>query len=231
MNSDFPRIMTLLRKERGISQKQAAMELGVSQALLSHYEKGIRECGLDFVVKIADYYQVSCDYLLGRTVERTGYSDSLDKTVVAAGQQAQENQKPSALLTLNKKLILDSLTIIFQILEQADHKGLTSEVSSYFMVSVYKMLRAVYSANTKNPQAMFSVIPELHAGVSAALQSVIAANISCLVSGKPTNGFDAVSASAAPSLSPEIISRKHPDLAPSLYNLIRDIEEKMKSLL
>ena len=84
MNSDFPRIMTLLRKERGIRQKQAAMELGVSQALLSHYEKGIRECGLDFVVKIADYYQVSCDYLLGRTVERTGYSDSLDKTVAAA---------------------------------------------------------------------------------------------------------------------------------------------------
>ena len=42
MNADFPRILTLLRKERGISQKQAAGELGISQALLSHYEKGIR---------------------------------------------------------------------------------------------------------------------------------------------------------------------------------------------
>ena len=61
MNNDFPRIVTLLRKERGLSQKQAALELGISQALLSHYEKGIRECGLDFVVKIADYYEVSCD--------------------------------------------------------------------------------------------------------------------------------------------------------------------------
>ena len=59
--SDFPRIITLLRKEKGLSQKQAALELGVSQALLSHYEKGIRECGLDFAVKIADYYNVSCD--------------------------------------------------------------------------------------------------------------------------------------------------------------------------
>ena len=54
MNSDFPRILTLLRKERGISQKQAASELSISQALLSHYEKGIRECGLDFVVRAAD---------------------------------------------------------------------------------------------------------------------------------------------------------------------------------
>ena len=44
---DFNRIIKLLRKERGITQKQAAEDLGVSQALLSHYEKGIRECGLD----------------------------------------------------------------------------------------------------------------------------------------------------------------------------------------
>ena len=67
MNQDFSRILALLRKERGYSQKKAAADLGISQALLSHYEKGIRECGLDFVVRAADYYQVSCDYLLGRT--------------------------------------------------------------------------------------------------------------------------------------------------------------------
>ena len=53
---EFNRIIKLLRKERGITQKQAAEDLGVSQALLSHYEKGIRECGLDFVVRVADYY-------------------------------------------------------------------------------------------------------------------------------------------------------------------------------
>ena len=49
---EFNRIIKLLRKERGITQKQAAEDLGVSQALLSHYEKGIRECGLDFVITI-----------------------------------------------------------------------------------------------------------------------------------------------------------------------------------
>ena len=65
MAIEFNRIITLLRKERGITQKQAAQELGISQAQLSHYEKGIRECGLEFVVQIADYYNVSCDYLFG----------------------------------------------------------------------------------------------------------------------------------------------------------------------
>ena len=67
MNKDFPRIMTLLRKERGLSQKQAAADLDVTQALLSHYENGKRECGLDFLVRAADYYKVSVDYLLGRS--------------------------------------------------------------------------------------------------------------------------------------------------------------------
>ena len=71
-NSDFPRILTLLRKERGLSQKKAALDLGISQALLSHYEKGIRECGLDFLSRAATYYGVSCDYLLGRTPHRNG---------------------------------------------------------------------------------------------------------------------------------------------------------------
>ena len=66
LNSSFPRNITLLRKERGLSQKSVAAALGVSQALLSHYEKGIRECGLAFLVRIADFYGVTCDYLLGR---------------------------------------------------------------------------------------------------------------------------------------------------------------------
>lgn len=77
MVSDFSRIITLLRKEKGVTQKQAAEDLGVSQALLSHYEKGIRECGLEFVVRVADYYGVSCDYLLGRSADRSGLTLSV----------------------------------------------------------------------------------------------------------------------------------------------------------
>lgn len=67
MNCEFPKIISNLRKSKGISQKQAAIDLGISQALLSHYEKGIRECGLDFLIKLSDYYEVTCDELLGVT--------------------------------------------------------------------------------------------------------------------------------------------------------------------
>ena len=112
MNNDFPRIITLLRKERGLSQKQAAMELGVSQALLSHYEKGIRECGLDFVIHIADYYSVSCDYLLGRTPDRSGAMLKLEDLPDNQETQTEEDTKSNTLITLNKKLIQNSASTV-----------------------------------------------------------------------------------------------------------------------
>ena len=105
MNSNFPRIITLLRKERGLSQKKAAEELGISQALLSHYEKGIRECGLDFVVRAADFYNVSADYLLGRTPHRSGAKITVDDIPEPDAAGKENTFKGSLLPTLNKKLI------------------------------------------------------------------------------------------------------------------------------
>ena len=61
-----------LRTEKGYSQKAVAVDLGISLALLSHYEKGIREFNLDFLCRIAEYYNVTSDYILGRTDSRTG---------------------------------------------------------------------------------------------------------------------------------------------------------------
>ena len=63
MNADFSRTLALLRQEKGISQRKAAKELGISQALLSHYENGIREPGLAFVKKACtDGEQKQCVY-------------------------------------------------------------------------------------------------------------------------------------------------------------------------
>ena len=72
MNADFSRTLALLRQEKEISQRKAAADLGISQALLSHYENGVREPGLAFVKKACDYYHVSADYLLGRPLDRDG---------------------------------------------------------------------------------------------------------------------------------------------------------------
>ena len=67
MKTKFAKALSRLRREAGFSQRQAATELGISQALLSHYENGVREPGLEFIINVCNYYDVSADTLLGRT--------------------------------------------------------------------------------------------------------------------------------------------------------------------
>ena len=113
MSSDFSRCLSLLRQEKGISQRAAAKDLGISQALLSHYEKGIRECGLDFVVRVADFYGVSCDYLLGRTPDRNGAILSMEDIPDPDAAGKENRFRGSLLPTLNKKLIANSLNVVY----------------------------------------------------------------------------------------------------------------------
>ena len=63
----FASTLAELRRTSGLSQRQVANDLKISQALLSHYENGAREPGLNFVCRVCDYYDVSADYLLCRS--------------------------------------------------------------------------------------------------------------------------------------------------------------------
>lgn len=56
-----------LRKARGISQLKLAMDLNTNQNTISRYETGEREPGITELIALADYFDVSVDYLLERT--------------------------------------------------------------------------------------------------------------------------------------------------------------------
>lgn len=56
-----------LRKQKGISQLKLAMDLSMNQNTISRYETGEREADYKTLIKIADYFKVSIDYLLERT--------------------------------------------------------------------------------------------------------------------------------------------------------------------
>ncbi|WP_325225318.1 helix-turn-helix transcriptional regulator [uncultured Oscillibacter sp.] len=62
-----------LRNDRGLTQKQVAKLLNVSQNTYSQYEIGISRFPLDAVVRLAEYYNVSIDYLVGLTDETAPY--------------------------------------------------------------------------------------------------------------------------------------------------------------
>lgn len=217
MNKDFPRIITFLRKERGLSQKQVAADLGISQALLSHYEKGIRECGLDFLVRAAEYFEVSCDYLLGRTVQRR-------LAAVTADDIPESDEirhiKGNMINQINKKLLMNTTTVIFDLLAQIGDKRLTNAVSNYLMSAEYQIFRTIYCSEENNTQSMFSITKNRYKALTSAsmmldleiIDSVIERNTLSL------------------SLSPDIISTYFKGGAASLFNLIQLSERNIKGI-
>ena len=56
-----------LRLDNGYTQKQIAEMLGVSQNTYSQYEIGVLNYPVDVIIKLADFYGTTTDYLLGRT--------------------------------------------------------------------------------------------------------------------------------------------------------------------
>lgn len=207
MNTDFPRIITLLRKERNISQKQAAADLGVSQALLSHYEKGIRECGLEFLVKTADYYNVSCDYLLGRCAEPMGKADSAP---VPAAEGGTEKLSPP------QKMLIDSGKLIFSMLNSLEDAALEKSVRGYLSLAVYRIFRVIYSANPKNDRRFFTVDSPAADGFTLAAMELTKAN----AENAAKNG-----AMQNVQITTNTISADYPEYASSLLNQVKVCED------
>ena len=222
MQADFPRVLTLLRKEKGISQKKAAAELEISQALLSHYEKGIRECGLDFLVRAADYYNVSCDYLLGRSPEKDGTIISVEDIPEPETVGKENALKGSMVPVLNKKLISNSLNILFDMLRKTNNKTMTAEVSSYLMLSVYKVVRYMHNASSKNDDKFFTVPKDAFSLLTASAmnnaEAQILAQATSTAKEHANNEF---------AMSTDSISKAYPLFASSLYNLIQNSENKI----
>ena len=89
----FCEILAELRRRKGVSQRRAAAELMISQALLSHYENGAREPGLPFVCRACDYYGVTADYLLGRTTDNGSAAVSPALVMELAGKMRELAEK------------------------------------------------------------------------------------------------------------------------------------------
>ncbi len=226
---EFNRIIKLLRKERGITQKQAAEDLGVSQALLSHYEKGIRECGLDFVVRVADYYNVSCDYLLGRSAERNGMMLTADE--LPNPDKMKDNvYHGSVLPTMNKKLISNSLNVLYAKIAECHSKALTTEVSSYLMMAVAKMFRLLYSAEPHNAPSLFSVEARRWPGYSQRRDADERSQCRS-PAGRGGRGHGrGVKDPSCLAMTTESLTREFPLYTPSLLNLVKTSETRVKGI-
>lgn len=226
---EFNRIITLLRKERGITQKQAAEELGISQALLSHYEKGIRECGLDFVVRVADYYGVSCDYLLGRSADRNGAM--LSAADIPSPEGMKDNvYHGSVLPTMNKKLISNSLNVLYAKLDACRSRALVTQASAYLMLAVYKMFRLLYSAEPHNARSLFSISQNIWEGYADSAMRLAESDMKATLAGEDVGDGDPIKDTQCLAMTTESLSREYPLYASSLLNLIKTSEARIEKL-
>ena len=154
MTSSFSRTLSLLRQERGVSQRTAAADLGISQALLSHYENGVREPGLHFVVKACDYYRVSADFILGRTLSRDG--TMLSSEDLLAAEKPSNVLRGSILATIQSKLMAGSIGVLFELLGKLGDKTAINEASAYLGTAIYQLYRRLYRHSGAN-EAYFSL--------------------------------------------------------------------------
>lgn len=218
MVRDFPRTLCLLRQEKKISQRKAAVELNVSQALLSHYENGVREPGLSFVVRAADYYGVSVDYLLGRTMARDG-GTILASEVPDSSEQKGNVLKGNASALLNKKLLVNSTALLFELLAK-EGVQLTNMVSNYLSTAFYKAFRMVYDLDHTSSSDVFPVEESCYSELCDAEMKLNEAGLRRFASQKGS--------ATTSDLSQDALQNVYPHLAPSLFSLLHTVSTHLE---
>ena len=216
MASEFSRTLSLLRRERGVSQRVAAGELGISQALLSHYENGVREPGLGFVVRACDYYHVSADFILGRTLSREGSMLAPEEILDTA--EPGNALRGSVLATLQSKLLSGAIWVLFGLLGKLGNKAAVSAAAAYLGSGVYQLYRHLYRAAGGN-EKYFSLPPEGRGVVQADQALSELRYVRALGAGM-----------AFPDLSPEALAAAYPGQNQSLTQVLSTADTRLGKL-
>lgn len=67
---EFHQVFAQLRREKGVSYREVGAQIGVGERSVRYYESGQRRPDFDGLLALAEYFQVSLDYLVGRTDRR-----------------------------------------------------------------------------------------------------------------------------------------------------------------
>lgn len=225
MASDFSRTLALLRREKKISQRTAAGDLQVSQALLSHYENGLREPGLSFVVRAADYYGVSTDYLLGRSMARDG-------SAVSAENMPDMSEEKGNVLSgsvagmLHKKLIVNSAALVFELAGKSGSRQLISEISTYLSLAIYKVFRYLYLADPFSAEAAFRTPADQFDYLCDAQMRLSELRMQSAAHGRGGYGLEQEDV-LLPSLDLAQITRDYPGISQSLLTLLQTVSDNL----
>ncbi|HJC49077.1 MAG TPA: helix-turn-helix domain-containing protein [Candidatus Anaerostipes avicola] len=111
----FDEILWKLRKKRGISQKKLAEDLGMSTGIIGMYESGKRKPSYEALEQIADYFNVSIDYLTGRDSKSVYY---LDPDVAEMAQEIYDNPELRILFDASRHATTEDLKFVTEMVKR-----------------------------------------------------------------------------------------------------------------
>ncbi|MBQ2830374.1 MAG: helix-turn-helix transcriptional regulator [Oscillospiraceae bacterium] len=223
MATAFSRTLSLLRQEKGVSQRSAAKELGISQALLSHYENGIREPGLAFVLRACEYYRVSADFMLGRTLSRDGSMIASEDVYDASGEKG--TLKGSILATLQKKLIINAVSLLFDLLGKVGSREAISAAAASLSVPIYRLFRRLYCAGGEN-ESLFALSRTAFSADAeeAAARLADARYLAALCAHAEAKG-------EFPPMDDQTLAQSYPGLFQSASQVLHNVDEETNAIL
>ena len=134
----------------------------------------------------------------------------------------------SVLPVMYKKLIENSLDILFDRLAACKDKGLVAAVSNYLMLAVYRVFRQLYQASPKNVASMFRISRARWQSDTDAAMHVAEADLQAALAGE--SGAEVPRAVAALDMTTAGLTADYPRHATSLMNLIKNSEETVREL-
>lgn len=120
----------VLREGKNVSQKELAQAIGVSDVMVSLYEQGKKYPSLSTIVRIAEYFNVSTDYLLGI---KTSANDDIPENIKAVARNLMELSEEK------RKLAIDMIKIMSEVGKEAKEKWLYQSTQDIIIVYIRHM--------------------------------------------------------------------------------------------
>lgn len=140
-NEIIAKRLSELRKEKGVKQDEIAELLNVKRATVANYETGKRAPDYETIIKLADYYSVSCDYILrGVTSEFA----NIHSTTGLSGRAIE------ILKDMNEIEDIDFLNLINYLIEETNFKKYDEESYKIEQSLIYKLIQYLFYASPKN---------------------------------------------------------------------------------
>ena len=205
MTNAFARRMTELRRKKGITQKQAAASLGISQALLSHYEKGVRECGLDFLMKAAAFYEVTTDYLLGR--------EKKEPKTLTPYQQAN-------------RMFSGAHKVVFEMIAATGSDQLLEQASDFLGLAYYRLYRLLYCGGHP-ARSPFTISSQIYRALANAGMEIAEVKLQCVLEGMDVGQYKKVDPNAL-QVEEEALAKSYGNDYLRLLEIIEKAERRLK---